>query len=189
MPELDAHEISRALDRWRAGEPDAVDQLFPLVYEELRSRARRQIGRERGGHTLQPTALVHEAFLRLAKAESLPAENRVHFYAIASRVMRQVLVDHARGFRAEKRGGAAQRLSVTDADLAPERSAADILDLNEALERLFALDERKARVVDMRYFGGMTEAEIAIVLGVTEKTVRRDWQFAKVWLYRELSME
>ena len=181
------HDVTEILQEWREGNAHASERLFPLVYEELRRQARRQLSRERADHTLQPTALVHEAYMRMVDQTSPQIENRAHFFGFASRVMRQILVDHAREHKAEKRGGAAQRLSLNDLDLLPEQSAADMLELDEALKGLEAIDERKCRVVDMRFFGGLKESEIAEVLGVTEKTVRRDWQFAKLWLYRKLS--
>jgi RNA polymerase sigma-70 factor (ECF subfamily) len=183
------HEVTAILQEWQRGDPGAPERLFPLIYDELRRRASYYISRERKDHTLQPTALVHEAYLRMVDQTSPSIENRLHFYAIASRVMRQVLVDHARSRNAEKRGGAAQRLAIDDIQISADHAAGDVLQLNEALGRLEKLDKRKCNVVDMRFFGGLKESEIAAVLGVNEKTVRRDWQFAKVWLYRELSTE
>lgn len=185
--EQDPHEVTQILEEWRAGKAGASERLFPLVYDELRRQARRHLSRERQNHTLQPTALVHEAYMRMVDQTSPQIENRAHFLAFASRVMRQILVDHAREHKAEKRGGAAQRLSLADIELLPQQSAADMLELDEAMKKLEAFDDRKCRVVDMRFFGGLKESEIAEVLGVTEKTVRRDWQFAKLWLYREMS--
>ncbi|HEX3280133.1 MAG TPA: sigma-70 family RNA polymerase sigma factor [Pyrinomonadaceae bacterium] len=184
---LTSHEVTGILQEWREGNSAASQRLFPLVYDELKRQARQHLRRERADHTLQPTALVHEAYLRMIDQTSPALENRAHFFAFAARVMRQILVDHAREHKAEKRGGSAQRLSLADIDLLPQQSATDMLELNEAMQKLEAIDERKCRVVDMRFFGGLKEAEIAEVLGVTEKTVRRDWQFAKLWLYRELS--
>jgi len=181
------HEVTEILQEWREGKRDASERLFPLVYDELKRQARRHLSRERSDHTLQPTALVHEAYLRMIDQSSLVVENRTHFFAFASRVMRQILVDHARQHKTEKRGGAAQRFSIADLDLLPQQSAGDMIELDEALQKLEAIDKRKCSVVDMRFFGGLKENEIADVLGVTEKTVRRDWQFAKLWLYRELS--
>ncbi|MDQ6785486.1 MAG: sigma-70 family RNA polymerase sigma factor [Acidobacteriota bacterium] len=180
-------EVTKILQEWRGGDTSAAERLFPLVYEELRRQARRHLSLERSDHTLQPTALVHEAYLKMIDQTILSVENRTHFFGIASRIMRQILVDYARQHNAEKRGGSAQRFSIEDIEILPEQSAADLLELDEALQRLEAIDERKCRVVDMRFFGGLKEKEIAEVLGVTEKTVRRDWQFAKLWLYRELS--
>ena len=180
-------DVTAILLEWREGNTSASERLFPLVYDELKRQARRCLSRERSDHTLQPTALVHEAYLRMVDQTSPQIENRAHFFAFAARVMRQILVDHAREHKAEKRGGAAQRFSLADIDLLPEQSAADMLELDEALHKLEEIDERKCRVVDMRFFGGLKEHEIAEVLGITEKTVRRDWQFAKLWLYRELT--
>lgn len=182
-----SHEVTGILQEWREGRSGASERLFPIVYDELRRQARNHLRRERPEHTLQPTALVHEAYLRIVDQTSPAIENRAHFFAFASRVMRQILVDHARERKAEKRGGAAQRLSLADIDLLPQQSSADMIELDEALQKLEKIDERKCRVVDMRFFGGLKEEEIAKILQVTEKTVRRDWQFAKLWLYRELS--
>lgn len=187
MSNEQAHEVTEILQQWREGDESAGKRLFPMVYDELKRQARTYLRRERPSHTLQPTALVHEAYLKLVDQTALPASNRIHFFGIASKIMRQILVDHARRHNAEKRGGAAKRFSIEDLDILPGQSAADILELDAALEKLKEIDERKSSVVDMRFFGGLKEKEIAEVLGVTEKTVRRDWQFAKVWLYRELS--
>ncbi len=186
MP-ADQHDITEILQSWRGGDAEAIERLFPLVYDELRRQAKRYLQRERSDHTLQPTALVHEAYMKLAGESALAVESRVHFYGLASRVMRRILVDHARVHTAEKRGGAAQRYSIENIDIIPEQSAGDLLLLNDALQKLEQIDERKCRVVDMRFFGGLKEAEIAEVLAINEKTVRRDWQFAKLWLFRELS--
>ena len=183
------HEVTQILQKWREGDKNAAEQLFPLVYDELKRQAKNHLYRERSDHTLQPTALVHEAYLKLVEQTVLSVENRSHFFAVASRLMRQILVDHARKYNSEKRGGSAQRFSIEDLDILPEQSATDLLELNDALQRLEAIDERKASVVDMRFFGGLKEKEIADILGVTEKTVRRDWHFAKLWLFRELSQE
>ncbi len=181
------HEVTEILRRWQDGDPAAPDRLFPLVYDELRKRAAKYLSHERTDHTLQPTALVHEAYLRLVGGSTSPAENRLHFFAIASRVMRQVLVDHARAHNAEKRGGAVARMSIDALEIGNEEALGDILQLDDALERRGELDRRKLDVVEMRFFGGLKEAEIAEILEINEKTVRRDWQFAKVWLYRELA--
>jgi len=189
MTDHSDHDITEVLQQWSDGDKSAAERLFPLVYDELKRQARRYLNREREGHTLQPTALVHEAYLKMVDQTVLSAENRMHFFGIASRVMRQILVDYARQHNAEKRGGAAQRFSIEDFDILPEQTAGDVLELDEALRKLEAIDVRKCAVVDMRFFGGLKEKEIAEVLGVAEKTVRRDWQFAKLWLYRELSQE
>ncbi len=187
MANEQSHEVTQILQEWRDGDKNAAERLFPLVYNELKRQARSFLKRERSDHTLQPTALVHEAYLRMVDQTSLAVENRLHFYAVAARVMRQILVDHARQHKAEKRGGAAQRFTLEDIDVLPAQSATDLLELDEALQKLETLDNRKCQVVDMRFFGGLNEDEIAEVLGVNEKTVRRDWQFAKLWLFRELS--
>lgn len=180
------HDVTEILRDWQSGDKNAPERLFPLVYDELKRRAGKHLARERGDHTLQPTALVHEAYLRMVDQSSLAVGDRLHFFAIASRVMRQVLVDYARMHNAEKRGGAAQRFSIENFEYLPEQTAGDLLELHEALKKLEQLDERKSRVVDMRFFGGLKESEIAEILCVNEKTVRRDWNFAKLWLYREL---
>ena len=182
-----SHEITEILVEWRGGDAKAMERLFPIVYNELRQQAKRYLNRERTDHTLQPTALVHEAYMRLAGTSSIAVENRVHFFGIASRIMRQILVDHARQRNAEKRGGTAQRFSMEDLNILPEQSSGDMLALNDALNGLEKIDERKCKVVEMRFFGGLSENEIAQVLGISEKTVRRDWNFAKLWLFRELS--
>ena len=181
------HEVTEILDKWRDGDPDAAERLFPLVYDELKQRARYFLSGERLDHTLQPTALVHEAYIRMAGDAQMPAEDRGHFYAIASKVMRRILVDHARRHNAEKRGGAMERVTFEESTVIAGSSAAEIVDLDDALHRLEELDERKCRVVEMRFFGGLSEQEVAESLGVTSKTVQRDWQFAKLWLFRELS--
>jgi RNA polymerase sigma factor (TIGR02999 family) len=172
---------------WSAGEPGAEEGLFPLVYEELKGIARRYLRQERAGHTLQPTALVNEAYLRLVDQTRVTWQNRAQFYGVAATMMRRILVNHARALAAEKRGGGTRRLSLSDVEISPAETAAELLALDEALERLHQLDARKSRVVELLYFGGLENAEVAEVLGVSEKTVRRDWQTARSWLYRELS--
>ena len=176
------------LDRVRAGDAAAADQLFPLVYDELRALAQRILGGERPGHTLQATALLHEAYLRLAGLDAASIADRVHFLRIAARSMRQVLVDHARRRDAEKRGGGG-RARVTLAGVVAEGSAdgVDVLDLDDALRRLAALDERKARVVELRFFAGLSTGEAAAALGIAPKTAEADWYFARAWLRRALA--
>lgn len=181
------HEVTRILHDWSGGDPAAPERLMPFVYEELRRLARTFLARERGGHTLQPTALVNEAYLRLVDQRSVNWQNRAHFYGIASSMMRRVLIDHARAHATEKRGGAAIHLSLDDVQVPIELRASGLLALDEALERLAAMDERKCKVVEMRFFGGLNDEEIAEVLGVTTRTVLRDWKTARLWLYRELS--
>ena len=181
------HEVTRILHDWSGGDREAPERLMPFVYDELRRLARVFLSKERGGHTLQPTALVHEAYLRLVDQTRVNWQNRAHFYGIAASMMRRVLIDHARAHSAEKRGGAAVRLSIDDVQLPIEQRAAGLVALDEALERLAAFDERKCKVVEMRFFGGMSDKEIAEVLGVTTRTVLRDWKTARLLLYRELS--
>jgi RNA polymerase sigma factor (TIGR02999 family) len=181
-------DITEILRSWSGGDAEAADQLFALVYDELRRLARTYLQREGSGHTLQPTALVNEAYLRLVDQTRVDWQNRSHFYGIAAQMMRRILVDHARSHATDKRGGAAQRLSLEDAFIAPEQGATDLLELDEALTKLAKFDERKSRVVELLYFGGLEQREAAVVLNVSEKTVQRDWQMARMWLYRELSL-
>ena len=181
------HEVTQILRDWSGGDARAPERLMPFVYDELRRLARSFLARERDGHTLQPTALVNEAYLRLVDQTRVEWQNRAHFYGIASRMMRRVLIDHARAHVTDKRGGGAVRLSLEDVQLPAEQRAASLVALDEALGRLAAMDERKCRVVEMRFFGGLSDEEIAEVLGVTTRTVLRDWKKARLWLYRELS--
>jgi RNA polymerase sigma factor (TIGR02999 family) len=162
---------------------------MPLVYRELRSLARRYLNKERPDHTLQPTALVHEAYLRLVDQTRADWQNRAQFFGVAAQVMRRVLVDHARARDADRRGGQVLRVSLDEARIAPQERDADLLALDDALNRLAEVDERKSRVVELRFFGGLNVEEAAEVLGVHPATVRRDWTVAKAWLYREISKE
>jgi len=182
------HEVTQLLKEWADGSHSALDALTPLVYGELRRLAASYMRNQAPGHTLQPTALVHEAFLRLA-GRAPDCENRSQFYGIAAHLMRQILVDHARTRQAVKRGGRFPALSLDEELIVSRERDADLVALDEALERLAAVDPRKARVVEMRFFGGLSVQESAEVLNVSEVTVRRDWQFAKTWLLRELSGE
>lgn len=179
-------EVTHLIQAARQGEPDALERLMPLVYDELRALAQRQLGRERPGHTLEATGLVHEAYVKLAGGGPLDAGDRAHFLAIAARAMRQVLVDHARRKMAAKRGGGWERTTLTDSAGSVDFSNEEMLALDRALEEL---DERQRQVVEYRFFGGMEEEEIAAVLGVTARTVRRDWAKARAWLYRSLYPE
>ena len=182
------HEVTQILQDWKKGDREAPDRLLPLVYDEMRRLARIHLAKERPGHTLQPTALVNEAYLRLVDQTRVDWQNRSHFYGIAASMMRRVLIDHARAHAAEKRGGGAIRLSIDDVQVPLEQRAADFVALDEALKRLSQFDERKSKVVEMRFFGGLNDEEIAEVLGVTTRTVLRDWKKARLWLYRELSV-
>lgn len=197
MPEHEQHdiyeqqEITDALVVLRRGAPEALDQVLPLVYSELRRIAHRQLAAEPTGHTLSTTALVHEAYLRFAREDRAEWSNRPQFFAIAARVMRRVLVDYARRHWAQRRGGLGQQwVQLEEADdagaLAVASRADDLIALDEALERLAAVDERLGRVVECRFFGGLTEAETAVALGISQRTVARDWLMARGWLYREL---
>ena len=164
-------------------------ELFPLVYAELRRIAAREMRRERPGRTLQTTALVHEAYLRLLKDTSLSFENRAHFLGIAARAMREILIEHARGRAARKRGGGAVRLTLDDLAAPVAAPSVDVLALDEALERLARFDERHARVVELRYFGGLSVEETAAAMGLSPATVKRAWTLARAWLFRELKGE
>jgi RNA polymerase sigma-70 factor (ECF subfamily) len=182
-----AEGVTELLKAWGEGDREALDRLVPLVYAELKRRAGAQLARERGSHTLQPTALVHEAFLRLVDQRSARWQNRAQFFAVAAQLMRRILVDHARARAADKRGGDAVRISLDDAGETPVSPETDVLFVHQALERLAEQDERQARVVELRYFGGLSNGEAAAVLGVSEITVKRDWAMARAWLYRELT--
>lgn len=166
--------------------PASSEELFPLIYGELRKVAQRYLGRERRNHTLQPTALVNEAFLRLVHAQAVPWQGRAHFFGIAARLMRRVLVDHARARGFQKRGGGAEAVPLEDTILVSRAPDVALLDLDDALRGLAEVDERKAQVVEMRFFGGMTVEETAAALGVSIDTVKRDWRLAKLWLLRTL---
>jgi RNA polymerase sigma factor (TIGR02999 family) len=182
-------DVTRLLMQWSEGNESALDALAPLVYEELRQRARNYLRHERPDHTLQPTALLHEAYLRLAGESLPPLQNRSHFFAIASRAMRQILVDHARRRGADKRGNGVIEVSLDEA-LVPSRAEnSDLLMLDEALSKLAAFDARKCRVVEMRYFGGCTVEETAEALGVSTITVIRETRVAEAWLRRAIRGE
>jgi RNA polymerase sigma factor (TIGR02999 family) len=185
-PSASQQEVTELLAHWSQGDDVALAELTPLVYEELRRLAHRHMGGERPDHTLQTTALVNEAYLRLADQTNPRWQNRAHFFAVAARTMRQILVNYAKSSRAQKRGGGALKVELDEAAIvSPEQSKA-IVDLHEALERLGTLDERKARVVELKYFGGLNHDEIAEVMKISAVTVRRDWVFAKAWLHNEL---
>jgi RNA polymerase sigma factor (TIGR02999 family) len=175
------------LQAWARGDKDAAERVFPLVYDQLRRLAARQLRRERRGHTLQPTALVHEAYVRLAGQRAAEWPDRAHFFAMAARVMRHVLVDHARRNRAAKRGGSACRVSLDEASPAGRPLELEVVALDEALEELAALDPDQARIVELRFFAGMTVEEVAAALGVSAATVQRDWRTARAWLYRRIA--
>jgi RNA polymerase sigma factor (TIGR02999 family) len=180
-------EITQLLIAWNQGDQRARDELAPLIYDELRRLARGLLRRERPGHTLQPTALVHEAFLRLIDQSRVNWRNRAHFFGAAARLMRQILINHAEARRAAKRGCEAQRVSLDDVDHFATPPEIDLIALDEALRRLERLDPQQGRIVEMRYFSGLTIEEIAEAIGVSPATVKRDWSVARAWLRRELS--
>lgn len=184
-----ANDVTTLLERWQHGDADAVDALFPMLYDELRKLAVHQFQRETLGHTLQPTAVVHEAYVKLVGQDPGRIDNRRHFYALAAKAMRQVLIDHIRRKKAEKRGGDLLRVTLTDALGSPVRIAGpeiDQLAIDDALTELSELRPRAAQVVELRYFGGLTTEAAADVLGVTRKTVNRDWNAARLWLLARL---
>ena len=178
--------VTQLLQAWRAGDQAALDQLLPLVQTELNSLARRMMSRESPGHTWQTADLLHEAYLRLAGQSQLEWQDRAHFFAVAAQVMRHLLVDHARARQMQKRGGDAQRVELEETSMAaPERST-ELLALDEALTRLADFDAQKSRIVELRYFGGLTVEEVAEVLGIAVITVKREWARAKLWLHKEM---
>jgi RNA polymerase sigma factor (TIGR02999 family) len=187
MPTMSPQEVTRLLADWGRGDRSALDKLFPLVHAELRSIARRQMSQERAGHTLQATALVNEAYLKLAGQEGFEWHDRAHFYAVCAQVMRHILIDHARGHVRDKRGGGAIQVSLNEVAVMAAEQAADYVALDEALRALEALDPQKGRIVELRYFGGMSIEETAEVLKISPRTVRREWQRAKAWLYRMIA--
>ena len=179
--------ITDLLIQARQGSPDAMDRLFPLVYSELRRIAHRQLQGERPGHTLGTTGLVHETYLKLVDQTRVQWRDRAHFFALAARAMRQVLVDYARRYRAQRRGGGMKRVSLAEAPGSEEQQAELLLAVHEALERLSLMNHRLSQVVECRYFAGLTEEETAEALGVSARTVERDWVKARGWLYQELN--
>lgn len=182
-------EVSRLLTGWGGGDEAALDELIPLVYDELKRLAHYFMRQERPGHTLQTTALVDEAYLRLADQKQAQWKNRAQFFSIAAQFMRRILVDHARNRIRAKRGGGARKVSLDDVEvLSPERSS-DLIALDSALARLAAIDRRKSEIVELRYFGGLSVEEAANILGVSAITVKRDWLVAKAWLRREITNE
>ena len=185
-PSVSQQRVSELLVQWSQGNDAALAELTPLVYGELRRLAHREMGAERTGHTLQTTALVNEAYLCLADQSNPRWQNRAHFFAVAARAMRRILVSYARSQRAQKRGGGALKIDLDEAALVSPEESKEIIDLHEALETLATLDSRKAQVVELKYFGGLNYDEMAEVLKISRVTVRRDWEFARLWLYTEL---
>jgi len=182
-----SHEITRLLVDWRNGDQAALEQLVPLVHDELRRVARRHMAHERAGHTLQATALVNEAYLRLIDIRQVNWQDRAHFFAMSSRLMRRILVDFARSKGYQKRGGGAQKVSLDEALIVSDEARQDLVAIDDALNALAVVDSRKAQVVEMRFFGGLSVEETAEALKVSVDTVMRDWKLAKAWLLRELA--
>src|SRR6266446_383854 len=185
-PSVSPHRVTQLLVEWSHGDDSALGELTPLVYEELRRLAHHFMEGQRPDHTLQTTALVDEAYLRLADQTNPNWQNRAHFFAVAARAMRQILVSYARSQRSQKRGGGALKVELDEVAVVSPEESKEIVDLHEALERLTTLDSRKAQVVELKYFGGLNYDEMAEVLKISRVTVRRDWEFAKLWLYTEL---
>ena len=181
-----SRRVTQLLSRWSDGDQSALEELTPLVYEELRRIAHHYMAGERPDHTLQTTALVNEAYLRLADQTHPTWQDRAHFFAVAARAMRQILVNYAMSYNAQKRGGGARKIELDEAALVADVQSKKVIELNEALDRLSQLDARKAQVVELKYFGGLNQDEIAEALKISTETVRREWRFAKAWLHNEL---
>ena len=183
-----ANDVTGLLLSWRQGDAGALDRLVPLVYDELRRVARRHLRRERPGHSLQATALVHEVYLRLVDVDRMTLKSRTHFFAVAARLMRQILVDHARRKGAGKRGGGVTMMSLDEVSPAAQTSNVDVLALDQALDTLSSFDLQQCRVVELRFFAGLNIDEAAEALGISTATVEREWAMAKAWLYQRLSV-
>jgi RNA polymerase sigma factor (TIGR02999 family) len=187
MAQPSAQEITRLLLAWGQGDQTALERLMPLVYEELRRLARRHMNRQRAGHTLQTTALVNEAYLRLIDSSQVQWQNRAHFFAVSAHLMRRILIDFARSRMSLKRGAEARQITLDDALEVSSERGADLIALDDALNTLAGMNPRQSQIVELRYFGGLSEEEIAEALKISPRTVRRDWSLARAWLYRELS--
>jgi RNA polymerase sigma factor (TIGR02999 family) len=186
MQQDQGHEITRLLVAWSDGEESALEKLTPIVYEELRQLAKRYMRQERPGHTLQSTAIVHEAFLRLVN-QNVEWNSRAHFFAIAAKMMRRILVDHARSRAASKRGAGVTPVPLDERNAISPEQDVDLVALDEALEHLATIDPQRSRIVELRYFGGLSNEESAEILGISPTTVQRQWTGAKAWLYHELT--
>ena len=187
MDESSPNEITEQLIAWSKGDEAALEQLIPAVYQELRRMADHYLRGEDTGHSLQPTALVHEAYLRLIDQTKVEWQNRAQFFGVAAQMMRRILIDHAKAKHRVKRGGTAIKVMLDENANFTQERASELLALDDALQSLAKMDERKSRIVELRYFGGLTVEETAQVLGISDKTVMRDWNLAKAWLYRELT--
>jgi RNA polymerase sigma factor (TIGR02999 family) len=186
MSEHSPKEVTQLLNAWRGGDEEALNRLIPLIHEELHRLAHIYMLRERRGHTLQTTALVNEAYIRLVDANQVPFQNRTHFFAVSANLMRRILVDFARSRGYQKRGGDAVRVELDDARIPAANLGADVVALDDALNALATIDERGAKVVELRFFGGLSEEETAEALGISLRTVQRDWALAKAWLLRDM---
>ena len=184
-----SQQITALLSEWGDGDRTALEQLMPLVYDELRKMARHHMRRQPAGHTFQTTDLIHEAYLKLANREGAGWQNTAHFFAVASTAMRHILVDYARSKQSQKRGGWQERVTLNEGLASAGDQAREIIALDDALKTLATLDERKSRIVEMKYFAGITTDQIAEVLKVSPETVKRDWRFARTWLLRELGVD
>ena len=188
MVQASREEVTGLLQAWSGGDQAALEKLMPLVYAELHRLAKRYMGHEHAGHSLQTSALVNEAYLRLVDAHGVRWQNRAHFFAVSAQIMRRILVDFARSRQNLKRGGGALQVTLDEGLIVSPDSGADLLALDEALEQLAILNPRQSKVVELRYFGGLNEEEVAAALNVSSRTVRHDWSLARAWLYRELSL-
>ncbi len=183
-------EVTQLLADWRGGSHQALEELMPLVYQELHRLADHYLRRERVGHTLQATALINEAYLRIINQEAVNWQNRAHFFGVAAQMMRRILVDHARSHLYAKRGGGAQKLTINEAlDVPQQERDLDLVALDDALQRLEQIDPQQSKIIELRFFGGLTIEETAEVLGISPATIKREWNWAKAWLYRELKNE
>ena len=189
MSETPNQDVTQLLARWSGGDREALEQLLPLVYRELRQLADRYLRRERSDHTLQATALVHEAYLKLIDQQNVRWQNRAHFFGVAAQAMRRILVDHARGHMAAKRGSGGVKLSLDDVVVVSDEKAEEMVALDDALNRLHEIDPQKSRIVELRFFGGLSIEETAEVLGIGTATVIRQWRMARAWLYGQISAD
>jgi len=189
MQEVHMHDVTQLLSDWRNGAKSALDKLVPIVDQELRRLAHHYMRGERPGHTLQTTALVNEAFVRLANRQKVQWQNRPHFFGIAAQLMRTILVDHARSHACAKRGGGAELLELNEGLVVSQQKASEVIALDEALKELELIDPRQSRIVELRFFGGLTVEETAEVLHVSPVTIKREWSSAKAWLYRNLAKQ
>jgi RNA polymerase sigma-70 factor (ECF subfamily) len=186
---LPQHQVTNYLREYQSGNREVLDELFPLVYEELRKLAANRLRGERDDHTLQPTALVHEAYLRLIEQHTQNWQNRAHFFGLAAEMMRRILINHANSRNAEKRFGSQTRIALDDIITLSEQRDVNLMQLDEALNELAAFDEKQAKIIELKFFGGLTNEEIAEVLGVSDSTVKREWRIAKAWLFERLKAE